>query len=141
MRSGAANSREAGVSLVGVVVSAAMLAILTVGFCAGLLYARVSPVELVSGLVPRFEGAGSVMLAASMLGATVMPHAVYLHSALARDRHGDVPASGGSPADPRATKPRTRNAMAPRPVGSQRGQRSMLASGPSRGRCSRSPSS
>lgn len=70
----------------------AMLAILTVGFCAGLLYARVSPVELVSGLVPRFEGAGSVMLAASMLGATVMPHAVYLHSALARDRHGDVPA-------------------------------------------------
>ena len=27
-------------------------------------------------------------LAAGMLGATVMPHAVYLHSALARDRHG-----------------------------------------------------
>jgi manganese transport protein len=29
-----------------------------------------------------------VLLAASMLGATVMPHAIYLHSALARDRHG-----------------------------------------------------
>ncbi len=28
------------------------------------------------------------LLAAGMLGATVMPHAVYLHSALARDRHG-----------------------------------------------------
>jgi len=70
----------------------AMLAILTVGFCAGLLFARVSPADLVAGLVPRFEGAGSVLLAASMLGATVMPHAVYLHSALARDRHGDVPA-------------------------------------------------
>ncbi|WIE75503.1 Nramp family divalent metal transporter [Curtobacterium sp. MCSS17_007] len=69
-----------------------MLAILTVGFCAGLLFAQVSPGELVSGLVPRFEGAQSVLLAASMLGATVMPHAVYLHSALARDRHGDVPA-------------------------------------------------
>ena len=45
-----------------------------------------------SGLVPRFEGSESVLLAASMLGATVMPHAVYLHSALARDRHGDTPA-------------------------------------------------
>ncbi|RDI01134.1 manganese transport protein [Curtobacterium sp. AG1037] len=69
-----------------------MLAILTVGFCAGLLVAPVSPTELLGGLVPRFEGSGSVLLAASMLGATVMPHAVYLHSALARDRHGDVPA-------------------------------------------------
>jgi manganese transport protein len=39
-------------------------------------------------LVPAFDGAGSVLLAAGMLGATVMPHAVYLHSALARDRHG-----------------------------------------------------
>ena len=41
-----------------------------------------------AGLVPRFEGSGSLLLAASMLGATVMPHAIYLHSALARDRHG-----------------------------------------------------
>ena len=30
----------------------------------------------------------SILLAAAMLGATVMPHAVYLHSGLARDRHG-----------------------------------------------------
>ena len=29
-----------------------------------------------------------MLLATSMLGATVMPHAIYLHSALARDRHG-----------------------------------------------------
>jgi manganese transport protein len=29
-----------------------------------------------------------VLLAASVLGATVMPHAIYVHSALARDRHG-----------------------------------------------------
>nr|WP_308159160.1 Nramp family divalent metal transporter [Curtobacterium sp. ISL-83] len=69
-----------------------MLAILTVGFCAGLFVAQVSPADLLGGIVPRFDGSGSVMLAASMLGATVMPHAVYLHSALARDRHGDVPA-------------------------------------------------
>ena len=35
-----------------------------------------------------FRSAESVLLAAAMLGATVMPHAVYLHSGLARDRHG-----------------------------------------------------
>jgi manganese transport protein len=42
----------------------------------------------VAGLIPRFDGAESILLATAMLGATVMPHAVYLHSGLARDRHG-----------------------------------------------------
>lgn len=37
-------------------------------------------------LVPRFEGAGSVLLAAGILGATVMPHVIYLHSALTQRR-------------------------------------------------------
>ena len=65
-----------------------LLAVITVGFVAGL---TVSPVEwgdAVDGLLPRFHGSETVLLAASMLGATVMPHAIYLHSALARDRHG-----------------------------------------------------
>jgi manganese transport protein len=43
--------------------------------------------------VPRFRGTESVLLAAAILGATVMPHAVYLHSSLALDRHGH-PAAG-----------------------------------------------
>ena len=37
-------------------------------------------------LNPRFEGTGSVLLAAGILGATVMPHAIYLHSALTQNR-------------------------------------------------------
>jgi len=37
-------------------------------------------------LVPRFDGSGSVLLAAGILGATVMPHVIYLHSALTQDR-------------------------------------------------------
>ena len=37
-------------------------------------------------IVPRFEGSRSVLLAVSILGATIMPHAIYAHSALARDR-------------------------------------------------------
>jgi manganese transport protein len=38
------------------------------------------------GLVPGLDGAGSLYLAAAILGATVMPHVIYLHSALTRDR-------------------------------------------------------
>lgn len=68
-----------------------LLAVLTVGFCAGLFFAPPSPAGVLGGLVPRFEGTETVLLAASMLGATVMPHAIYLHSALARDRHGLAP--------------------------------------------------
>lgn len=65
-----------------------LLAIIAAGFLAGLFVSPVDWVGAADGLVPRFDGTGSVLLAAGMLGATVMPHAVYLHSALARDRHG-----------------------------------------------------
>lgn len=65
-----------------------LLAVITVGFVAGVVVSPVDWGAAASGLVPRFRDSGSVLLAASMLGATVMPHAIYLHSALARDRHG-----------------------------------------------------
>ncbi len=65
-----------------------LLAVIVVGFLVGLLLRPPSATGVLSGLVPRFAGTDSVLLAASMLGATVMPHAIYVHSALARDRHG-----------------------------------------------------
>jgi manganese transport protein len=68
-----------------------LVAIIAIGFCAGLVVAPVDPAAAVAGLVPRFADAGSVLLAASILGATVMPHAIYAHSALTRDRFGGVP--------------------------------------------------
>jgi len=37
-------------------------------------------------VVPRFSGSESVLLAAGILGATVMPHALFLHSALTQGR-------------------------------------------------------
>jgi manganese transport protein len=73
-----------------------MLAVIAIGFMAGLFVSPPSVSGAVSGLLPRFDGADSVLLAAGMLGATVMPHAVYLHSALARDRHGRNPALLGT---------------------------------------------
>ena len=36
--------------------------------------------------VPQFQGTQSVILATGILGATVMPHAIYLHSALTQGR-------------------------------------------------------
>jgi manganese transport protein len=66
----------------------ALLLVITVGFLTGLVVSPLSASGIAGGLVPGFDGPDSVLLAASMLGATVMPHAVYLHSSLSRDRHG-----------------------------------------------------
>ncbi|MFG6279903.1 Nramp family divalent metal transporter [Microbacterium sp. 5K110] len=63
-----------------------LLLIIAIGFTAGLFFAPPDPAGVVGGLVPRFEGSTSVLLAASILGATIMPHAIYAHSALSRDR-------------------------------------------------------
>ena len=65
-----------------------LLLIIAIGFLTSLFVEPPSPGDVAAGLLPRFDGAESVLLAAAMLGATVMPHAVYLHSGLARDRHG-----------------------------------------------------
>ncbi|WP_036498147.1 Nramp family divalent metal transporter [Nocardia aobensis] len=65
-----------------------LLAVIAIGFLAGVVISPPSPSGVAGGLVPRFEGAQSVLLAAAMIGATVMPHAIYLHSGLTRDRHG-----------------------------------------------------
>ncbi len=65
-----------------------LLLIIAIGFLTS-LFVNPPPIgDVIGGIVPRFHGAESVLLATAMLGATVMPHAVYLHSGLARDRHG-----------------------------------------------------
>ena len=68
----------------------ALMMIITVGFIAGLFVAPPDAASIVGGLVPRFEDTGSVLLAASILGATIMPHAIYAHSSLTRDRFGST---------------------------------------------------
>ncbi len=67
-----------------------LLLIIAVGFLASLVVNPPPPGDVAAGLIPRFDGTQSVLLATAMLGATVMPHAVYLHSGLARDRHGHL---------------------------------------------------
>ena len=67
-----------------------LVVIIGVGFCAGIVFAPVNGAAAVGGLVPHFTDTGSLVLAASILGATVMPHAIYAHSALTRDRFGGI---------------------------------------------------
>jgi manganese transport protein len=66
----------------------ALLLVIAIGFVASFFVATPPPGDVLRGLVPRFHGTESVLLAAAIMGATVMPHAVYLHSGLALDRHG-----------------------------------------------------
>ncbi|MEO5992796.1 MAG: Nramp family divalent metal transporter [Arthrobacter sp.] len=68
-----------------------LLGIITIGFLAGLFVSPPDPAGVAAGLIPGFRGPETVLLAASMLGATVMPHAIYVHSALSRDRHRPDP--------------------------------------------------
>lgn len=64
----------------------ALLAVITAGFLSGLVISPPDPAGMIGGLLPRFAGADTVLIAASMLGATVMPHAIYLHSSLVNHR-------------------------------------------------------
>jgi manganese transport protein len=63
-----------------------LLAVIAVGFLLTLVRSGPSPAGTAGGLLPRFDGAQSLVLAAGILGATVMPHAIYLHSALHQGR-------------------------------------------------------
>jgi manganese transport protein len=68
------------------VVVVGLLAVIAVGFLLTLVRSHPSPAAAAGGLLPRFDGAQSLVLAAGILGATVMPHAIYLHSALHQGR-------------------------------------------------------
>lgn len=65
-----------------------LLLVITIGFVAGLVVDPPAPAAVAGGLLPQFPDSAAVLVAASMLGATVMPHAIYLHSSLVVDRHG-----------------------------------------------------
>jgi manganese transport protein len=64
----------------------ALLVIIGVGFIAGMFAAPPTDADILSGVTPDFAGVDSLWLVVAMFGATVMPHAVYLHSSLAKDR-------------------------------------------------------
>ena len=67
-------------------VIAALIGVIVVAFALEAVMASPSWPRIARGLVPGFAGPMSVVLAAGILGATVMPHVIYLHSALTQHR-------------------------------------------------------
>ncbi|MFH8790945.1 Nramp family divalent metal transporter [Streptomyces roseoverticillatus] len=61
---------------------AGLLAMVIVGFLFDTVLAGLDLPGVAGGTAPRFSGPESVLLATGILGATVMPHAIYLHSSL-----------------------------------------------------------
>ena len=66
---------------------AALLGIVLLGFLYEALQIGPSAHDALNGLIPRITGGSSyIYLAVGIIGATVMPHAIYLHSALTNGR-------------------------------------------------------
>jgi manganese transport protein len=65
---------------------AGLLGVILLGFLYNTLRAGTDAAAVAGGLVPSFAGTDSLLLATGILGATVMPHVIYLHSALTKTR-------------------------------------------------------
>ena len=66
------------------------LLVIAAGFGYTMLDAGVDPAGVVAGLAPTPLSGDAGVLAVGILGATVMPHVVYVHSALTPGRYGDA---------------------------------------------------
>lgn len=62
------------------------LAVILLGFLYDTLKIGFDAGDAAKGFVPKLDGSDSLLLAVGILGATVMPHVIYLHSALTQNR-------------------------------------------------------
>lgn len=66
---------------------AGLLFVVVIAFALQTFFAKPDAASVLEGLfIPKIDGMDSVLLATGILGATVMPHAIYLHSALTKRR-------------------------------------------------------
>lgn len=63
----------------------AFVAVIALAYVVQVILSRPG-LEALGGFVPRFSGPDSLYLAVGIIGATVMPHVIYLHSALTQNR-------------------------------------------------------
>src|SRR5215472_8542331 len=64
-----------------------LVAVIVLAFGLEVLKSSPQAGQVTRGLfVPQFDGNGSALLAVSIIGATVMPHVIYLHSSLTQNR-------------------------------------------------------
>jgi manganese transport protein len=73
----------------------ALTIVTSAGIIAAVNFGLLEPQALFAGMVPRIQSQAELLVTLGMLGATVMPHAIYSHSAFVRDKFGTV---GNAPA-------------------------------------------
>jgi manganese transport protein len=63
-----------------------LIAVVGISFFIEIFFAKPDPREIIRGLMPSLPGSAALYVAIGIIGATVMPHNLYLHSALVQTR-------------------------------------------------------
>ncbi len=71
-----------------------LVAIIGSAFLIEMILAKPSPMELVTGFIPSLPNNDALYIAIGIIGATVMPHNLYLHSSLVQTRRIDSSEKG-----------------------------------------------
>lgn len=64
----------------------ALIAVIGLAFVIEMIFAKPSPSEIFSGFIPSLPNDAALYIAIGIIGATVMPHNLYLHSSLVQSR-------------------------------------------------------
>ena len=67
-----------------------LTAVTALGIVASIQFGNIDLSALWQGLVPRLRSQSELLISLGIFGATVMPHAIYSHSAFVRDKFGKV---------------------------------------------------
>ena len=71
-----------------------LVAVVGISFLVEIILAKPDPAEIATGLIPSFPSEAALYIAIGIIGATVMPHNLYLHSALVQTRKIDRSSAG-----------------------------------------------
>ncbi len=71
-----------------------LIAIIGISFITELIISQPQPSEIIKGFVPTFLNESGLYIAIGIIGATVMPHNLYLHSSLVQTRRIERTNSG-----------------------------------------------
>ena len=80
-----ARNEKVGIFITVVV---ALMAVTIIGFVSSLFTSQIDTAAAALGLVPQISQRDELFLALGILGATIMPHAIYVHSALTAEKFG-----------------------------------------------------
>jgi manganese transport protein len=72
----------------------ALVAIIGISFICEMIFAQPEAAKVVTGLIPSLPGEAALYIAIGIIGATVMPHNLYLHSSLVQTRKFDRTKTG-----------------------------------------------